>query len=156
MSIVNSIRFVDSLREMKKGVEKEYYRNFIHITHTDLDGVSCSLVDHLGPERIIRTQYVDTVYTPKMVIIFYFLHNYIKSSTTYNQIVTQFSFGSNMYETGTILCLPSATSNLTKMYSSSLITLNYGIYGDDVYYQAADGLHKQDAAIIKDGVVTDI
>lgn len=67
MSIVNSIRFVDSLREMKKGVEKEYYRNFIHITHTDLDGVSCSLVDHLGPERIIRTQYVDTVFTPKMV-----------------------------------------------------------------------------------------
>ena len=85
---------------------------------------------------------------------FYFLHNYIKSSTTYNQIVTQFSFGSNTYETGTILCLPSATSNLTKMYSSDLITLNYGI--DDVYYQAADGLHKQDAAIIKDGVVTDI
>ena len=85
---------------------------------------------------------------------FYFLHNYIKSSTTYNQIVTQFSFGSNTYETGTILCLPSATSNLTKMYSSGLITLNYGI--DDVYYQAADGLHKQDAAIIKDGVVTNI
>ena len=78
----------------------------------------------------------------------------IKSSTTYNQIVTQFSFGSNTYETGTILCLPSATSNLTKMYSSGLITLSYGI--DDVYYQAADGLHKQDAAIIKDGVVTDI
>ena len=85
---------------------------------------------------------------------FYFLHNYIKSSTTYNQIVTQFSFGSNTYETGTILCLPSATSNLTKMYSSGLITLNYGI--DNVYYQAADGLHKQDAAIIKDGVVIDI
>lgn len=67
MSIVNSIRFVDSLREMKKGVENEYYRNFIHITHTDLDGVSCSLVDHLGPQRIIRNQYVETVYTPKMV-----------------------------------------------------------------------------------------
>lgn len=67
MSIVNSIRFMDSLREMKKGVEKEYYRNFIHITHTDLDGVSCALVDYLGPERIIRTQYVETVYTPKMV-----------------------------------------------------------------------------------------
>ena len=60
----------------------------------------------------------------------------------------------NTYETGTILCQPSAASNLTKMYSSDLITLNYGI--DDVYYQAADGLHKQDAAIIKDGVVTDI
>lgn len=67
MSIANSIRFVNSLRDMKKGVEKEYYRNFIHITHTDLDGVSCALVDHLGPERIIRTQYVETVFTPKMV-----------------------------------------------------------------------------------------
>lgn len=67
MSIANSIRFVDSLREMRKDVEKEHYRNFIHITHTDLDGVSCALVDHLGPDRIIRTQYVDTVFTPKMV-----------------------------------------------------------------------------------------
>lgn len=67
MSIVNSVIFMNSLRDMKKGVEKEYYRNFIHITHTDLDGVSCSLVDHLGPQRIIRNQYVETVYTPKMV-----------------------------------------------------------------------------------------
>lgn len=67
MSIVNSVNFMNSLREMKKGVENEYYRNFIHITHTDLDGVSCSLVDHLGPQRIIRNQYVETVYTPKMV-----------------------------------------------------------------------------------------
>ena len=67
MSIVNSVIFMNSLRDMKKGVEKEYYQNFIHITHTDLDGVSCSLVDHLGPQRIIRTQHVETVYTPKMV-----------------------------------------------------------------------------------------
>ena len=67
MSIVNSVIFMNSLRDMKKGVEKEYYQNFIHITHTDLDGVSCSLVDHLGPQRIIRNQYVETVYTPKMV-----------------------------------------------------------------------------------------
>lgn len=37
MSIVNSSRFMNSLREMKKGVEKEYYQNFIHITHTDLE-----------------------------------------------------------------------------------------------------------------------
>lgn len=67
MSIVNSVIFMNSLRDMKKGVEKEYYQNFIHITHTDLDGVSCSLVDHLGPQRIIRNQYVETIYTPKMV-----------------------------------------------------------------------------------------
>ena len=67
MSIVNSVIFMNSLRDMKKGVEKEYYQNFIHITHTDLDGVSCSLVDHLGPQRIIRNQYIETVYTPKMV-----------------------------------------------------------------------------------------
>ena len=72
----------------------------------------------------------------------------------YKDCVTKYSLQSNNYKTGTILCQPSATSNLTKMYSSGLITLNYGI--DDVYYQAADGLHKQDAAIIKDGVVTDI
>ena len=76
------------------------------------------------------------------------------SASPYGEAVTKYSIKSNTYETGTILCQPSATSNLTKMYSSDLITLNYGI--DDVYYQAADGLHKQDAAIIKDGVVTDI
>ena len=76
------------------------------------------------------------------------------SNVNYKKAVTKYSIKSNTYETGTILCQPSATSNLTKMYSSDLITLNYGI--DDVYYQAADGLHKQDAAIIKDGVVTDI
>nr|DAF41541.1 MAG TPA: hypothetical protein [Caudoviricetes sp.] len=76
------------------------------------------------------------------------------SATSYGEAVTKYSIKSNTYETGTILCQPSATSNLTKMYSSGLITLNYGI--DDVYYQAADGLHKQDATIIKDGVVTDI
>ena len=77
-----------------------------------------------------------------------------EDATQYRNAVTKYSIKSNTYETGTILCQPSATSNLTKMYSSDLITLNYGI--DDVYYQAADGLHKQDAAIIKDGVVTDI
>ena len=76
------------------------------------------------------------------------------SNDNYGEAVTKYTIKSNTYETGTILCQPSAASNLTKMYSSSLITLNYGI--DDVYYQAADGLHKQDAAIIKDGVVTDI
>ena len=77
--------------------------------------------------------------------------NYIYN---YKDCITKYSLQSNNYETGTVLCQPSAISNLTKMYSSDLITLNYGI--DDVYYQAADGLHKQDAAIIKDGVVTDI
>lgn len=81
-------------------------------------------------------------------------HDSSGSTTNYKNAVTKYCIKSNTYETGTILCQPSATSNLTKMYSSDLITLNYGI--DDVYYQAADGLHKQDAAIIKDGVVTDI
>ena len=81
-------------------------------------------------------------------------HDNINSTTKYKNAVTKYSIKSNTFETGTILCQPSATSNLTKMYSSGLITLSYGI--DDVYYQAADGLHKQNAAIIKDGVVTDI
>lgn len=67
MSIANATRFMNSLHEMKDSVRKDEYCNFIHITHTDLDGVSCALVDHLGPERIIRTQYVDTVFTPKMI-----------------------------------------------------------------------------------------
>ena len=76
------------------------------------------------------------------------------STSSYGEAVTKYTVASNNYENGTILCQPSANSNLTKMYSSDLITLNYGI--DGVYYQAADGLHKQDAVIIKDGVITDI
>ena len=77
------------------------------------------------------------------------------SSDIKNEAVTKYTIQSNNYDTGTIICQPtSAGDHITNMYSSDLVTLNYGI--DAVYYQAADGLHKQDAAIIKDGVVTDI
>lgn len=89
MSIANTTRFMVSLREMKTSVQKEHYRNFIHITHTDLDGVSCALVDHLGPERIIRTQYVDTVFTHKMVPELYdaieiTFQKWLRAQTVYN------------------------------------------------------------------------
>ena len=77
------------------------------------------------------------------------------SSNIKNEAVTKYTIQSNNYDTGTIICQPtSAGDHITKMYSSDLITLNYGI--DAVYYQAADGLHKQNAAIIKDGVVTNL
>lgn len=87
--------------------------------------------------------------------IFYILGAYDSSSSSYKMAVSKYTIQSNTYNTGTIICQPTTTGNhITNMYSSDLVTLNYGI--DDVYYQAADGFHKQDAAIIKDGVVTDI
>ena len=77
------------------------------------------------------------------------------SSDIKNEAVTKYTIQSNNYDTGTIICQPTATGNhITNMYSSDLVTLNYGI--DAVYYQDTDGFKKQDAAIIKDGVVTDL
>lgn len=72
-----------------------------------------------------------------------------------NEAVTKYTIQSNNYDTGTIICQPTAAGDhITTMYSSDLVTLNYGI--DAVYYQDTDGFKKQDAAIIKNGIVIDL
>ena len=48
----------------------------------------------------------------------------------------------------------SAKENVTEMYSDKLSTLDFGV--SEVYYQSVDGFFKQPAAIIKNGVVTNI
>lgn len=77
------------------------------------------------------------------------------SSDIKNEAVTKYTIQSNNYDTGTIICQPTAAGDhITTMYSSDLVTLNYGI--DAVYYQDTNGFKKQDAAIIKNGVVTNL
>ena len=76
-------------------------------------------------------------------------------SSAYKMAVSRYTIQSNIYNSGTIICQPTAIGDhVTNMYSSDLVTLNYGI--DAVYYQDTDGFKKQDAAIIKNGTVIDL
>lgn len=68
--------------------------------------------------------------------------------------VIKFAIKTNEFDNGTVVCQPSVKTNLTEMYSGKLATLDLGI--DEVYYQSANGFAKQPAAIIKNGVATDI
>lgn len=68
--------------------------------------------------------------------------------------VIKFAIKTNEFANGTVVCQPSSKNNITEMYSDKLATLDFGV--DDVYYQSASGFNKQPAAIIKNGVATDI
>lgn len=68
--------------------------------------------------------------------------------------VIKFAIQTNEFTNGTVVCQPSSKTNVTEMYTDKLSTVSFGI--DEVYYQSADGFAKQPAAIIKNGVVTDI
>ena len=61
---------------------------------------------------------------------------------------------SNDLPTGTVWAHESTSENVTEMYKDKTVKLNLGI--DKVLIQEADGLKVQPAAIIKNGVVTDI
>lgn len=68
--------------------------------------------------------------------------------------VIKFAIQTNEFTNGTVVCQPSSKTNVTEMYTDKLSTVSFGI--DDVYYQSAAGFNKQPAAIIKNGVATDI
>lgn len=77
------------------------------------------------------------------------------SDSDYNlNTVIRFAIKTNEFANGTVVCQPSSKNNITEMYSDKLVTLDFGV--DDVYYQSAAGFSKQPAAIIKNGVATDI
>ena len=61
---------------------------------------------------------------------------------------------SNDLPTGTVWAHESTSENVTEMYKDKTMTLKLGI--DKVLIQEADGLKVQPAAIIKNGVATDI
>ena len=68
--------------------------------------------------------------------------------------VIKFAIQTNEFTNGTVVCQPSFKTNVTEMYTDKLSTVSFGI--DEVYYQSASGFSKQSAAIIKNGVATDI
>lgn len=87
-----------------------------------------------------------------------FFGGYVQDSSSSSQVyqnkIMVFNIQTNEFSNGTVVCQPSAKENVTEMYSDKLSTLDFGI--SEVYYQSADGFSKQPAAIIKNGVVTDI
>lgn len=78
------------------------------------------------------------------------------ASTSNTKITTiiKYSLKSNDLPNGTVWAHESTSENMTEMYKDKTMTLNLGI--DKVLIQEADGLKVQPAAIIKNGVATDI
>ena len=68
--------------------------------------------------------------------------------------IAKFAINSTDLEPGTIVCDPSSYFNSTEMYNDGKTKLNFGV--NQVYYQSADGFSIQLAAVIKNGVVTNI
>ena len=73
---------------------------------------------------------------------------------TLTETVMKYTATSNDLPTGTVWAHESTSENVTEMYKDKIMTLNLGI--DKVLIQEADGLKVQPAAIIKNGVATDI
>ena len=79
---------------------------------------------------------------------------YGDSTQTETQTVMKYTATSNDLPTGTVWAHESTSENVTEMYKDKTVKLNLGI--DKVLIQEADGLKVQPAAIIKNGVATDI
>lgn len=75
-------------------------------------------------------------------------------SSQYNKRVSKFSATSNDFDNGTVVCQLSEVENTTEIYKDRQMSLNIGV--SKVLFQQADGLHDQSAAIIKNGVTTNI
>lgn len=75
-------------------------------------------------------------------------------SSQVNKRVSKFSAISNDFDDGTVICQLSEVENTTELYKDRQMSLNVGV--SKVLFQQTDGLHGQPAAIIKNGVVTDI
>lgn len=85
------------------------------------------------------------------VVSGYYYHN---TTTGHYQNTVKVIITSNDLPTGTVWAHESTSENVTEMYKDKTMTLNLGI--DKVLIQEADGLKVQPAAIIKNGVVTNI
>ena len=75
-------------------------------------------------------------------------------SSQYNKKVSKFSVTSNDFDNGTVICQLSEVENATELYKDKLVSLNVGF--SRALFQQSDGLKVQPAAIIKNGVATDI
>ena len=68
--------------------------------------------------------------------------------------IAKFAINSKDLEPGTIVCDPSSYFNSTEMYNDGKTKLDFGV--NQVYYQSANGFSIQPAAVIKNGVDTNI
>lgn len=76
------------------------------------------------------------------------------SNRMWYHTIAKFAINSKDLEPGTIVCDPSSYFNSTEMYNDGKTKLDFGV--NQVYYQSADGFSIQPAAVIKNGVVTNI
>lgn len=83
-----------------------------------------------------------------------FVQNSSSGSKEYQCNIMLFNIKTDEFSNGTVVCQPSTIENVAEMYSDKLTTLDFGV--EAVYYQSASGFSKQSAAIIKNGVATDI
>lgn len=68
--------------------------------------------------------------------------------------VCKYAIDTHEFDNGTVVCDPSATVNITEMYSDKSTTLHFGF--DNIYLQSAEGFKSQPAAILKNGVAYNI
>lgn len=108
------------------------------------------LSDELTRRTGGKTRAVTTDETSNYIVGGY----YGDATQTETQTVMKYTAKSNDLPTGTVWAHESTSENVTEMYKDKTMTLNLGI--DKVLIQEADGLKVQPAAIIKNGVVTNI
>lgn len=114
-------------------------------------------IDNVLPQRYGRS-YLPyyAYYKGSVYLIGGFYHgggsNY--SDRKWYHTIAKFAINSKDLEPGTIVCDPSSYFNSTEMYNDGKTKLDFGV--NQVYYQSADGFSIQPAAVIKNGVVTNI
>lgn len=111
---------------------------------------------HTYKENVLTDAFTrDTAGTPCLAFDGYTVYRIGgKSANSDTNTIIKYTAKSNDLPTGTVWAHESTSENVTEMYKDKTMTLNLGI--DKVLIQEADGLKVQPAAIIKNGVVTNI
>jgi len=123
-----------------------------------LTGASAKISDELGSTQALvmsgSINYLPGYYFDGSSLFVFGGLYYQSDSYRHYQNIVKVIFTSNDLPTGTVWAHESTSENVTEMYKDKTMTLNLGI--DKVLIQEEDGLKVQPAAIIKNGVVTDI
>lgn len=122
-----------------------------------LTGVSTKISDTLGSAQpLVMSKNINYMpgyyFDGSSLFVFGGLH--YQKTTYHYQNITKVIFTSNELPVGTVWAHESTYENVTEMYKDKAVKLNLGI--DKVLIQGADGLEVQPAAIIKNGVATDL
>lgn len=139
------------------------YENSPYVVRYDiLSGTFTKSSIELGtiPSSMPTSQFIGA-YCVDGGILYHLLSKYVYkktgSSSTSSQLnnkVSKFSVTSNDFDNGTVICQLSEIENTTELYKDQQMSLNVGF--SRALFQQSDGLKVQPAAIIKNGVATDI